>query len=89
MPLVVMAFQGLSSGDTNRDAQPARFMAHEGLPVVMVQSFDAVSLRRIYCRFFTDQLARCWVCMPIVLPLFLSFLNPPTSKIESTLNFAS
>lgn len=43
IPLVVMAFQGLSSGDTNRDAQPLRFMVHEGLPVVLVQGFDAVS----------------------------------------------
>jgi aspartate aminotransferase len=37
-----MAFQGLASGDAARDAQPVRFMAHEGLPVVLCQSFDAV-----------------------------------------------
>ena len=43
IPLIVMAFQGLSSGDPNRDAQPMRFIVHEGLPVVLVQSFDAVS----------------------------------------------
>lgn len=41
VPLVIMAFQGLSSGDTNRDAQALRFMVHEGLPVVLVQNFDA------------------------------------------------
>jgi hypothetical protein len=35
--------QGLASGDVNRDAQPLRFMIHEGVPVVLVQSFDAVS----------------------------------------------
>jgi len=45
IPLVVMAFQGLASGDTGRDAQPLRFMVHEGLPVVLVQSFDAVGCR--------------------------------------------
>lgn len=43
IPLVSMAFQGLCSGDVNRDAQPLRFMVHEGLPVVLVQSFDTVS----------------------------------------------
>lgn len=43
IPLVSLAFQGLSSGDTGRDAQPLRYMVHEGLPVVLVQSFDAVS----------------------------------------------
>ncbi|KAK8849534.1 hypothetical protein IAR55_004868 [Kwoniella newhampshirensis] len=42
IPLVMMAFQGLSTGDTNRDAQALRFMVHEGLPVVLVQSFDAM-----------------------------------------------
>ncbi|TYJ57880.1 hypothetical protein B9479_001490 [Cryptococcus floricola] len=40
IPLVVMAFQGLSSGDTTRDAQALRFMVHEGLPVVLLQNFD-------------------------------------------------
>jgi len=39
-----MAYQGLSSGDPDRDAQPFRFMVHEGLPTVLVQSFDAVSI---------------------------------------------
>jgi len=43
IPLIIMASQGLSSGDPNRDAQPVRFMVHEGLAVVLVQSFDAVS----------------------------------------------
>jgi len=43
IPLITMASQGLSSGDPNRDAQPVRFMVHEGLAVVLVQSFDAVS----------------------------------------------
>lgn len=43
IPLVCLASQGLSSGDTNRDAQPLRFMVHEGLPVVLVQGFEAVS----------------------------------------------
>ncbi|KAK4687119.1 hypothetical protein P7C73_g3003, partial [Tremellales sp. Uapishka_1] len=42
IPLFLMSFQGLSSGDTNRDAQPLRFMVHEGLPVVLCQSFDAM-----------------------------------------------
>ncbi|WRT69523.1 uncharacterized protein IL334_006510 [Kwoniella shivajii] len=42
IPLVMMAFQGLSTGDTNRDAQALRFMVHEGLPVVLIQSFDAM-----------------------------------------------
>jgi aspartate aminotransferase len=41
IPLAIMANQGLSSGDTNRDAQPLRFMVHEGLPVVLVQGFDS------------------------------------------------
>ncbi|KLT39975.1 PLP-dependent transferase [Cutaneotrichosporon oleaginosum] len=41
IPLAVMAYQGLSSGDTNRDAQPLRYMVHEGLPVVLVQGFDS------------------------------------------------
>ena len=44
IPLVIMTSQGLSSGDVNRDAQPLRFMIHEGVPVVLVQSFDTVSL---------------------------------------------
>lgn len=43
IPLVVMASQGLASGDVNRDAQPLRFMIHEGVPVVLIQSFDSVS----------------------------------------------
>lgn len=43
IPLVIMTSQGLSSGDVNRDAQPLRFMIHEGVPVVLVQSFDTVS----------------------------------------------
>lgn len=38
-----MTSQGLASGDVNRDAQPLRFMIHEGVPVVLVQSFDTVS----------------------------------------------
>ncbi|WVF68585.1 hypothetical protein IAT40_003354 [Kwoniella sp. CBS 6097] len=42
IPLVMMAYQGLATGDTNRDAQALRFMVHEGLPVVLVQSFDAM-----------------------------------------------
>jgi aspartate aminotransferase len=42
IPLVIMAFQGLASGDTGRDAQPLRFMVHEKLPVVLIQSFDAM-----------------------------------------------
>ncbi|KAI9633044.1 aspartate aminotransferase-P2, mitochondrial precursor [Dioszegia hungarica] len=41
VPLCVLPFQGLSSGDVDRDAQPVKFMVHEGLPVVVVQSFDA------------------------------------------------
>ncbi|TXT13344.1 hypothetical protein VHUM_00711 [Vanrija humicola] len=42
IPLVVMAFQGLTTGDAGRDAQPLRFMVHENLPVVLVQSFEAM-----------------------------------------------
>jgi aspartate aminotransferase len=42
VPLCILAFQGLASGDPAKDAQPMRFMVHEGLPVVLVQSFDAV-----------------------------------------------
>lgn len=47
IPLVVMASQGLASGDVNRDAQPLRFMIHEGVPVVLIQSFDSVSVDRV------------------------------------------
>ncbi|WVN86926.1 uncharacterized protein L203_102101 [Cryptococcus depauperatus CBS 7841] len=42
IPLVIMAYQGLSTGDTNRDAQALRFMVHEGIPVVCVQSFETL-----------------------------------------------
>jgi aspartate aminotransferase len=42
-----MTSQGLASGDVNRDAQPLRFMIHEGVPVVLVQSFDSVRLYTI------------------------------------------
>jgi len=45
-----MTSQGLASGDVNRDAQPLRFMVHEGVPVVLVQSFDTVSTFRVYLR---------------------------------------
>ncbi|KAK1923721.1 pyridoxal phosphate-dependent transferase [Papiliotrema laurentii] len=41
IPLVVMAFQGLVTGDPSQDAEPLRLMAHEGLPVVLCQIFDA------------------------------------------------
>jgi len=44
-----MTSQGLASGDVNRDAQPLRFMIHEGVPVVLVQSFDTVSPFRPSC----------------------------------------
>ena len=37
-----MASQGLATGDVDKDAQPLRFMIHEGLPVVLVQSFDLI-----------------------------------------------
>lgn len=37
-----MASQGLATGDVDKDAQPLRFMIHEALPVVLVQSFDAM-----------------------------------------------
>jgi aspartate/tyrosine/aromatic aminotransferase len=39
---VIMAFQGLCSGDPAKDAEPLRLMASEGLPVVLCQTFDAV-----------------------------------------------
>ncbi|ORX37874.1 pyridoxal phosphate-dependent transferase [Kockovaella imperatae] len=42
IPLVVLAFQGLATGDAVKDAQPLRLMAQEGLPVVLCQSFDAM-----------------------------------------------
>ena len=42
-----MTSQGLASGDVNRDAQPLRFMIHEGVPVVLVQSFDTVSIVQV------------------------------------------
>jgi len=41
---VIMAFQGLCSGDPAKDAEPLRLMASEGLPVVLCQTFDAVCL---------------------------------------------
>ena len=44
-----MTSQGLASGDVNRDAQPLRFMIHEGVPVVLVQSFDTVSRFQLSC----------------------------------------
>lgn len=43
IPLCILPSQGLASGDPAKDAQPVRFMVHEGLPVLLVQSFDAVS----------------------------------------------
>jgi hypothetical protein len=39
-----MEYQGLSSGDAEKDAQPLRFMAHEGIPLVLAQSFDSVGV---------------------------------------------
>lgn len=42
MPFFVLAFQGLTSGNVEKDAQPLRYMVHLGLPVVLAQSFDAV-----------------------------------------------
>ncbi|ORY34865.1 pyridoxal phosphate-dependent transferase [Naematelia encephala] len=42
IPVISLAFQGLASGDPSRDAQPLRYMVHEGLPVVLIQSFDAM-----------------------------------------------
>ncbi len=44
VPFMVMEYQGLSSGDAEKDAQPLRFMAHEGMPLLLAQSFDSVSL---------------------------------------------
>ncbi|WVQ79380.1 hypothetical protein IAT38_001477 [Cryptococcus sp. DSM 104549] len=40
--LGLMAYQGLTTGDVNRDAQGLRFMVHEGIPVVLIQCFDAM-----------------------------------------------
>lgn len=48
IPLCILAFQGLSSGNIDTDSQPIKFMVHEGLPVVVIQSFDAVSLLSIH-----------------------------------------
>ena len=42
MPLLVMEFQGLASGDPNIDAHPVRYMTQEGIPFMLVQSFDSV-----------------------------------------------
>lgn len=39
VPLFVMECQGLGSGDAEKDADPIRAMAHEGLPVILAQSF--------------------------------------------------
>ena len=47
VPFIVMPDQGLGSGEPDRDAHPVRYMAHEGLPVVLVQTFDAVSLASV------------------------------------------
>lgn len=37
-----MEFQGLASGDPNIDAHPVRYMTQEGIPFMLVQSFDSV-----------------------------------------------
>ncbi len=39
----VMEFQGLATGDPDKDAQPLRLLAHENVPLVLAQNFDAVS----------------------------------------------
>ncbi|KAJ9114114.1 hypothetical protein QFC20_001630 [Naganishia adeliensis] len=41
VPLLVMEFQGLASGDPNIDAHPVRYMTQEGIPFMLVQSFDS------------------------------------------------
>lgn len=46
IPFFVMEFQGLSTGNVDRDAQPLRFMAHRRIPLVVAQNFDAVSISR-------------------------------------------
>jgi len=38
-----MEYQGLSSGNVDRDAQPLRTMAQKRIPLVLAQTFDAVS----------------------------------------------
>lgn len=50
-----MEFQGLASGDPNIDAHPVRYMAQEGIPFMLAQSFDSVgSLPYIF--FFVRRL---------------------------------
>lgn len=39
LPFFIMECQGLGSGDAEKDADPVRLMAHEGLPVILAQSF--------------------------------------------------
>jgi aspartate/tyrosine/aromatic aminotransferase len=38
-----MAFQGLTTGDISKDAHPVRMLVQERQPIVLCQSFDAVS----------------------------------------------
>lgn len=44
LPFALMVFQGLSSGDVERDAQPLRSLVTIGLPVLLAQNFDAVRI---------------------------------------------
>jgi len=37
-----MEYQGLSSGNVDRDAQPLRTMVQKRIPLVVAQNFDAV-----------------------------------------------
>ncbi|KAG7528669.1 hypothetical protein FFLO_06000 [Filobasidium floriforme] len=41
IPFCIMEYQGLSSGNVDRDAQPLRTMAHKRIPLVLAQTFDA------------------------------------------------
>ncbi|KAJ9098177.1 hypothetical protein QFC21_004506 [Naganishia friedmannii] len=41
IPFLIMEFQGLASGDPNIDAHPVRYMAQEGIPFMLAQSFDS------------------------------------------------
>lgn len=39
LPLMDMAYQGFTSGDTDKDAAAVRLFAGEGVPMILVQSF--------------------------------------------------
>lgn len=42
VPLVIMPSQGLASGDPDEDARHVRYMVDQGVPLVLLQGFDAI-----------------------------------------------